>query len=493
MTLNDGTRLIVQSRSKLHMKDSINSKLYEQLTWCGSDCPEHNISTTDINAWIEITITMNGPNSNVIFGDCIDAVDNLIQEWYPALVENFMPLVFIFASYYSDDKRVVIPLNTLLRCCGYSPHAINCSKQVKQSRNSKNESNFTCPTTGQTYPVAFLAPDIELKDMNSELRIDEKDIEKQKMLGAGGFAAVFKGIYKGDHEVALKTFSSSLDNSVLPYKNLRKELKVLLKIKHKSIVSCLGFTIKPDPTLVIEYAPEGSLETLLENSIFNPLCRELKFKIIYQVGEGIEYLHEQNIVYRDLKFGNVLIFSRDPTSPVVAKIADYGIAEHLTPLGTSGYSGTAGYSAPEVVKIRLNQNLGTAAYAKKVDIFSFGLMVHELITEQIPWFADHQRTQTNSEPDRLVMMGLVPLPFTDLGCSSWPLMEVIVETSTSYYPNDRPTISDILQLMKKPLPQSLRCIIPIQTNSVSTITYKCMNYVKCYLAHSRLGTVQSDR
>ena len=141
-------------------------------------------------------------------------------------------------------------------------------------------------------------------------------------------------------------------------------------------------------------------------------------------------MHEQNIVYRDLKFGNVLIFSLDPSVPVVAKIADYGIAEHLTPLGTSGYSGTAGYSAPEVVKIRLNQNLGTAAYAKKVDVFSFGLLVHELITENIPWFADHQRTQTNSEPDRLVMMGLVPLPFTDLHCASWPIMEVIVETAT---------------------------------------------------------------
>lgn len=108
-----------------------------------------------------------------------------------------------------------------------------------------------------------------------------------------------------------------------------------------------------------------------------------------------------NIIYRDLKFGNVLIFSRDPAAPVVAKIADYGIAEHLTPMGTPGYSGTAGYSAPEVVKIRLNQNLGTTAYAKKVDVFSFGLMVHELITEFIPWFADHQKTQTNTEPDRL--------------------------------------------------------------------------------------------
>ena len=83
-------------------------------------------------------------------------------------------------------------------------------------------------------------------------------------------------------------WSSSLDGSVLPYKNLRKELKVLLKIKHPSILSCVGFTLKPSPTLIIEYAPEGSLETILENSETSdtfPLTSELKFKIIFQVAE----------------------------------------------------------------------------------------------------------------------------------------------------------------------------------------------------------------
>ena len=49
-----------------------------------------------------------------------------------------------------------------------------------------------CEKTGKIYPVSQLAPDIELKDMNQELFISEKDLEKQKMLGAGGFAAVFK-------------------------------------------------------------------------------------------------------------------------------------------------------------------------------------------------------------------------------------------------------------------------------------------------------------
>ena len=85
-----------------------------------------------------------------------------------------------------------------------------------------------------------------------------------------------------------------------------------------------------------------------------------------------------------------------------------------------------------------------------------------------------------------VMMGLVPLPFTDLGCPSWPLMEVIVETATrcarhinynlklvwvlilifSYYPNDRPTMSEILSLMKNPCSNALRSVIPINSTNV---------------------------
>ena len=114
----------------------------------------------------------------------------------------------------------------------------------------------------------MLAPDILLEDIllqQPELKIEQTEIKRDKLLGVGGFAAVYSGKYNMK-QIALKTFSSSLDATTLPYKNLRKELKVLCRLRHPNILSCLGFTLRPEPTLCIELAPEGSLETVLENA-----------------------------------------------------------------------------------------------------------------------------------------------------------------------------------------------------------------------------------
>ena len=120
--------------------------------------------------------------------------------------------------------------NDLFRCrsCGYTPHAINCIKDSKKDEFDSS-SMFNCPITNDEYEVSLLAPDIELKDMDEKLFINFENIKTEKKLGVGGFAAVYKGIYR-DEPVACKTFSSNLDSSVLPYKNLRKELKVLLQV-----------------------------------------------------------------------------------------------------------------------------------------------------------------------------------------------------------------------------------------------------------------------
>jgi len=76
---NDGTRLIIQSRSSDYIQQSCRKEDYQNLTWCGSDCSDHYLSVTDIEAWVEITVYLNSTNSKVILGDCIDAIDNLIQ------------------------------------------------------------------------------------------------------------------------------------------------------------------------------------------------------------------------------------------------------------------------------------------------------------------------------------------------------------------------------------------------------------------------------
>ena len=64
---------------------------------------DHKLKTTEISTWIEVTVTANNETSAEIFGDCIDAIDNLIQEWYPALTENFFPIIFYFAAYFIQE------------------------------------------------------------------------------------------------------------------------------------------------------------------------------------------------------------------------------------------------------------------------------------------------------------------------------------------------------------------------------------------------------
>ena len=97
------------------------------------------------------------------------------------------------------------------------------------------------------------------------------------------------------------------------------------------------------------------------------------------------------IVYRDLKSENVLAWSLPPPtsahhssltadSEVLVKLADYGISRASLPSGTKGYAGTDGFMAPEIIRFN-----GEEAYTEKVDCFSFGMFIYELVSLHRPF------------------------------------------------------------------------------------------------------------
>ncbi|XP_062190780.1 cysteine-rich receptor-like protein kinase 6 isoform X2 [Phragmites australis] len=218
------------------------------------------------------------------------------------------------------------------------------------------------------------AEDIEMVDSMmidvSTLRAATGDFAESNKLGEGAFGA---GVLPDGDEIAVKRLSQSSTQGVDELKN---ELTLVAKLKHKNLVRLVGFCLEQrERLLVYEFVPNRSLDLIL----FDPEKREeldwgQRYKIINGIARGLQYLHEDSqlkVVHRDLKASNILLdTSMNP------KISDFGLARIFgrdqTQAVTNRVVGTYGYMAPEYV-MRGN-------YSVKSDAFSFGVMVLEIVT-----------------------------------------------------------------------------------------------------------------
>ena len=146
-----------------------------------------------------------------------------------------------------------------------------------------------------------------------------------------------------------------------------------------------------------------------------------------QVAEGLAFLHKFNIVYRDLKPSNILIFSLALGIQINAKIADYGISQYTTPMGLAANQGTPGYRAPEVAR-------GDTGYNTEVDIFSFGVTLYELVTGGTRPFGD---LPYHNELDAAVLTQRALDPVTAYGCPPWPDVQDLIQQCLHVQPGKK--------------------------------------------------------
>ncbi|KAK8645085.1 hypothetical protein V6N13_118938 [Hibiscus sabdariffa] len=208
----------------------------------------------------------------------------------------------------------------------------------------------------------------------SEWEIPWEDLQIGERIGIGSYGEVYKAEWNGT-EVAVKKFLDQ-DFSGDALVQFKCEVEIMLRLRHPNVVLFMGAVTRPPHfSILTEYLPRGSLYKLLHRP--SPqLDERRRMKMALDVAKGMNYLHTSHptIVHRDLKTPNLLVDKN-----WVVKVCDFGLSrsKHHTFLSSKSSAGTPEWMAPEVLR--------NEPADEKCDVYSFGVILWELVTLQIPW------------------------------------------------------------------------------------------------------------
>nr|XP_016439343.1 PREDICTED: putative proline-rich receptor-like protein kinase PERK6 [Nicotiana tabacum] len=262
------------------------------------------------------------------------------------------------------------------------------------SNTSSADFSGTQQQQQQRKPLNFLPPspiNISFGFTQSNLSYDDLvtatgGFSKANLLGQGGFGFVHKGVLPNGKEIAVKSLKS---NSGQGEREFQAEVEIISRVHHRYLVSLVGYCIAGSQRmLVYEFVPNNTLEYHLHGPGNAVMDFPTRIKIAIGAAKGFAYLHEDcdpRIIHRDIKGANILLDNN-----FEAKVADFGLAklsaDNFTHVSTR-IMGTFGYLAPEYAS--------TGKLTEKSDVYSYGIMLLELITGRRP-------IDVNSDGDNLV-------------------------------------------------------------------------------------------
>ncbi|XP_056590531.1 RAF proto-oncogene serine/threonine-protein kinase isoform X2 [Triplophysa dalaica] len=223
----------------------------------------------------------------------------------------------------------------------------------------------------------------EKRDSSYYWEINYTEVIFLSRIGSGSFGTVYKGKWHGD--VAVKVLKVT-NPTPEQFQAFRNEVAVLRKTRHVNIVLFMGYMTKENLAIVTQWCEGSSLYKHLHVQETNFQMFQL-IDIARQTAQGMDYLHAKNIIHRDMKSNNIFLHEG-----LTVKIGDFGLAT-VKARWTGSHrveqpSGSVLWMAPEVIRMEDNN-----PYSFQSDVYSYGIVLYELMTGELPYAVIGNRDQ----------------------------------------------------------------------------------------------------
>ncbi|EDV24726.1 uncharacterized protein TRIADDRAFT_24886, partial [Trichoplax adhaerens] len=268
---------------------------------------------------------------------------------------------------------------------------------------------------------------------SDDWEIAQSDITIGPRIGSGSYGTVFKGHWHGPVAIKKLNVTDPTPSQLQAFKN---EVTVLRKTRHVNVLLFMGVMSKPFLAIVTQWCEGSSLYRHLH-------VMETKFEMLQiteiarQTAQGMDYLHAKFIIHRDLKSNNIFLHD-----DLTVKIGDFGLATVKSRWSTcqdsEQPSGSILWMAPEVMRMQ-----DVTPYTVRSDIYSFGMVLLELTTGELPY--------SQKSRDQIIFMvgcGLLKPNLNQCRPETPKHLKAIISDCCKYSRDERPDFAQVLGVLE---------------------------------------------